>query len=162
MYKIESDCVPGLPGTGQTLKNPVLSRPVARFWASPVVHLSRDNLSLCPKKSHCPIPLETLVQISQSSFICKVSFSIVLQRKQLQILGLRNFPRTLLNRYGLEHSVFQTKQLRSVPGKFLLAYTYFCLSNWYCGSFSHKTYLISNYLQIIWSKPFRNLKLWPR
>ena len=31
VYKIESDCVPGRPGTGQPVKNPVPSRPVARF-----------------------------------------------------------------------------------------------------------------------------------
>ena len=54
------------------------SCPLARFWACPVVPLSRDNegtsvslslcpgtkhfcLSRCPKKLHCPVPLETLV-----------------------------------------------------------------------------------------------------
>ena len=41
---------------------PVSSYPVARFWARPVV-----LLSLCPKKLHCPFPLETLVHTLHSA-----------------------------------------------------------------------------------------------
>ena len=44
MYKIESDCVPGRPGTGQPVKNPVPSRgKILSLSRCPVVPLSRDN-----------------------------------------------------------------------------------------------------------------------
>ena len=45
---------------------PVPSRPMARFWACPDVlcpGTMKKLLSLCPVKLHCPVPLETLIQI---------------------------------------------------------------------------------------------------
>ena len=71
----------GCPGPSRPVPGfgcPGPSRPLSRFWACPVVPLSRDNkgtsvplslcpgtkkfwLSRCPEKLSCPVPLETLI-----------------------------------------------------------------------------------------------------
>jgi hypothetical protein len=66
MYKIESDCVPGRPGTSrdgteQPVKNPIPSRGKISIL-SLCPGTMKELLSLCPEKLHCPVPLETLVK----------------------------------------------------------------------------------------------------
>ena len=53
-------CPAGRPGTGQAVKIP--SRPVERFWACPVVPLSRDKKVL-------PVPLSRKVSLSRPHYL---------------------------------------------------------------------------------------------
>ena len=64
MNKIESDCVPGRPGTGQPVKNPVPCQYFDFVPLSVCPGTMKELLSLCPEKLHCPVPLETLNHIN--------------------------------------------------------------------------------------------------